>query len=45
MTLKCPLCGDPEPAHNCDNCGKEVCQNCFNHENNLCIDCDESKEE
>lgn len=38
----CPKCRKPEAsvAHECGDCGLDVCQDCFNFEKILCVDCD-----
>lgn len=42
----CPICEEETSiAHECDNCGKIVCQDCFNFDDNICADCEEVKEQ
>lgn len=35
---KCPLCDEEQPAHLCESCAKYVCQNCFNFEEDVCLE-------
>lgn len=38
MFYMCELCGEATAEYQCDNCGKLVCQNCWNS-SGLCDHC------
>jgi len=38
----CPICKEPEsqPAHCCEGCSEYVCQDCYNFEESICLNCE-----
>ena len=39
----CSICGKPGAMNTCNLCGRLVCNNCFDHQNHVCIRCPTGK--
>lgn len=35
----CSICGKPSGMHTCSLCGRNVCKNCFDQRNKVCVEC------
>lgn len=45
MEDRCPICEEEEsqPAHGCENCDTDVCQDCFDFGTQWCWNCEETR--
>ena len=41
--LPCDKCGERDDLRICDDCDKMFCEECFNPETNLCLECEKSE--
>ena len=41
----CPICKTSESAHGCESCGRYVCQDCYDFDQNVCVEHQELEED
>jgi len=44
MSERCPICGVGLPEYECPLCGRVVCADCWDFDEDLCIECSASLE-
>ncbi len=44
MSGRCEICGNKEPSNTCRDCGRSVCEDCFDRDLDLCTECSERRE-